>query len=131
MENGKSPLVLGLGNDIAEIERIRESISTYGQHFLSRIFTLKEQDYCSKYKDPVPHFAARFSAKEAIAKALGTGIGAHVAWKDLEILNDASGKPIVHFSETLRERTLGTEMLLSISHSEHYVTTVALWLRSG
>lgn len=119
--------ILGIGNDIIEIERIRKSIDTHGLRLLSRLFTTKEQDYCLKYKDPVPHFAGRFSAKEAIVKALGTGFGQHISWLDIEILNDSLGKPHVHFSPPCAHRFKDTYMLISISHSALYVTALALW----
>src|SRR5271155_5534584 len=96
--------ILGIGNDIIEVERIRKSIDTHGLRLLTRLFTTKEQDYCLKYKDPVPHFAGRFSAKEAVVKALGTGFGEHVSWLDIEILNDTLGKPHVFFSPQLLEK---------------------------
>src|SRR5277367_6192988 len=99
--------VLGIGNDIIEIERIRKSIDTHGLRLIARLFTTKEQDYCLKYKDPVPHFAARFSAKEAIVKALGTGFGEHASWLDIEVLNEPNGKPVVHFSNILEKKIKG------------------------
>jgi len=117
----------GLGNDIIEIERIRLSIDRHGQHFLNRLFTQREQDYCYKFKDPVPHFAGRFSAKEAVAKALGTGFGAEVAWHDIEILGNELGKPIVHLSESVKKRFNNPRILVSISHSTTHATAVALW----
>lgn len=117
----------GLGNDIVEIERIRQSIDRHGQHFLNRLFTQKEQDYCYKYKDPVPHFAGRFSAKEAIAKAFGTGFGSELAWHDIEILGDEHGKPVVTFSSIVQKRFNNPRMLVSISHSDSHATAVALW----
>lgn len=103
--NVENHSILGIGNDIIEIERIRKSIDTYGLRLISRLFSTKEQDYCLKYKDPVPHFAGRFSAKEAVVKALGTGFGEHASWLDIEIINEASGKPCVHFSSTLEKKT--------------------------
>ena len=118
----------GLGNDIIEIERIRLSISRHGQHFLNRLFTQIEQDYCYRFKDPVPHFAGRFSAKEAIAKALGTGFGSEVSWHDIEILTNELGKPYVNVSEGLKERFNNPEFLVSISHSTSHATAVAIWL---
>lgn len=124
------PNVLGLGNDIIEIERIRESIEQYKNRFLLRLFTDQERAYCMKHKDPVIHFAGRFAAKEAIAKALGTGIGKDVSWQDIEILNSPSGKPIVSFSSNLQQKVKNTTMLLSISHCRFYVTAVAIWIRT-
>lgn len=117
----------GLGNDIIEIERVRRSIERHGQHFLNRLFTHREQDYCYKFKDPVPHFAGRFAGKEAIAKALGTGFGADVSWHDIEILGDEHGKPVVHLSEAAKQRFHNPRILVSISHSASHATAVALW----
>jgi holo-[acyl-carrier protein] synthase len=94
---------------------------------IARLFTTREQDYCFKYKDPIPHFAGRFSAKEAIVKALGTGFGEHVTWLDLEILNDPNGRPEVHFSNALKKRLVDTQVLISISHCELYATAIAIW----
>ncbi|PWU15454.1 MAG: holo-[acyl-carrier-protein] synthase [Chlamydiae bacterium] len=121
--------ILGLGTDIIEIERIRQSIGNHGYRLISRIFTPKEQDYCLKHKDPIPHFAARFSAKEAVVKALGTGFTEQITWQDIEIINDISGKPAVYFSTKIQKRTKGTCMLLSISHCKLYATATALWIQ--
>lgn len=122
--------ILGIGNDILEIERIRQSIESHSERFLSRLFTPQEQEYCLKFADAAPHFAGRFSGKEAIAKALGTGFGKHTSWLDIEILNDAQGKPIVRLSTTLQAKWPATTFLLSISHSQLYVTAVALWIKN-
>src|SRR5690348_15828985 len=126
MSDKKHP-ILGVGNDVVEIESIGKSMDTHGLRLLTRLFTTKEQDYCLKYKDPVPHFAGRFSAKEAVVKALGTGFGEHVSWLDIEIINDALGKPHVFCSPQLQEKCQHTYMLISISHCELYVTAVAIW----
>lgn len=120
-------MVKGLGNDIIEIKRMRTSIDRHGLHFLNRLFTQREQDYCYKFQDPVPHFAGRFAAKEAIAKALGTGFGAQVFWHDIEILNDGLGKPVVMLSDGLMERFNQPKILVAISHSTDYATAVSIW----
>ena len=120
-------MILGLGNDIIEIERVRASIERHGLHFLNRLFTQAEQDYCYKFQDPSPHFAGRFSAKEAIAKALGTGFGTHLSWHDIEILNDEQGKPIVYLSDAVKKRYGNPRIHVSISHSTYYANAVALW----
>jgi holo-[acyl-carrier protein] synthase len=103
-------------------------MDTHGLRLLTKLFTTKEQDYCLKHKDPVPHFAGRFSAKEAVVKALGTGFGEHASWLDIEILNDARGKPVVYLSSILEERIKGTSLLVSISHCHSYVTAFAIWI---
>ena len=129
MKTDDAPSILGIGNDIIEIERIRKSIENHGYRLLARLFTTKEQDYCLKHKDPIPHFAGRFSAKEAIVKAFGTGFGEHASWLDIEILNDTKGKPCVHFSDALNQRLHNPRMLVSISHCHEYVTAMAIWLK--
>lgn len=117
----------GIGTDIIEIERVRQSIDRHGQHFLNRLFSPKEQDYCYKFKDPVPHFAGRFAAKEAVAKALGTGFGADLSWHDLEVMGDEHGKPVVYLSDAAKKRFNNPRILVSISHSTTHATAVALW----
>ena len=117
----------GLGNDIIEIDRMRGSIQRHGQHFLNRLFTQAEQDYCYKFQDPAPHFAGRFSAKEAIAKALGTGFGAHLSWHDIEIINDDLGKPVVYLTDNAKKHFNNPQILVAISHSTNYATAVAIW----
>ncbi|HKY99842.1 MAG TPA: holo-ACP synthase [Rhabdochlamydiaceae bacterium] len=124
-----SAQILGIGNDIIEIERIRKSIDTHGYRLIGRLFSVKEQDYCLKYKDPVPHFAGRFSAKEAVVKALGTGFGEHASWLDIEIENDSLGKPLVNLSPALQKKTKDTQILISLSHCQLYVTAFAVWLK--
>lgn len=92
-------MIFGIGTDIIEISRVAKSIQHLGQHFLDRLFTFKEQEYCLKYKASERHFAGRFAAKEAIAKALGTGLNEKVSWLDIEILNGDTGAPIVILSD--------------------------------
>lgn len=119
--------VKGIGTDIIEITRIAQSIERHGHHFLSRLFSQKEQDYCLKYKNPAPHFAGRFAAKEAIAKALGTGFGESLSWHDIEILGDEHGKPTVHFSPEAKQKFHNPNILVSISHCTSHATATAVW----
>lgn len=123
-ENTKRPA--GIGNDIVEIERIRACFNEHGQRFLERIFTPKEQEYCLRYKDAAIHIAGRFAAKEAIAKALGVGIGKTVSWQDIEVTNDATGKPSVVLSSRIKIVFSDPHVLVSISHCRLYATAVAL-----
>lgn len=122
-------MILGLGNDIIEISRIRESMTRHGAHFLNKLFSEKEQEYCRKNQDAVPSFAARFAAKEAIAKALGCGFGEKLAWLDLEIVNDRLGKPEVRCSESLKLRFNDPKIMISMSHCVEYATAVAIWCK--
>ncbi len=83
----------GIGIDLVEVERIRDSIERLGDVWSQRIFTQAERAYCDQQYDPAIHYSARFAAKEAVAKALGTGIGKHAALQDLEVVHDANGAP--------------------------------------
>lgn len=118
----------GIGNDIIEIERVAHILDRYGAHFLDKLFTAKEQNYCLKYKDSIPHFAGRFAAKEAVVKAFGIGFGKQASWHDIEILNDAYGKPFVVLSEDLDLQFKSPKLLLSISHCKLYATAIAIWI---
>lgn len=116
----------GLGIDIIEIKRIEKAIARYGQKFLDRIFTSKEQSYCLKHTMHARHFSGRFAAKEAVVKSLGTGITERVGWNDIEILNNTAGKPVVHLSSRLKESFGDLSIEISISHCKEYATAVAI-----
>lgn len=119
--------IKGIGSDIIEIERIKRSISKLGKKFLEKLFTEQEIDYCQKHKLSQRHFAGRFAAKEAIAKALGTGIGEHLQWHDIEILNNSFGKPEIFLSKKAFERFNKPNLLISISHCKAYATATAIY----
>ncbi|MCW0220764.1 MAG: holo-ACP synthase, partial [Prosthecobacter sp.] len=88
---------IGLGIDLVEVARIRDLLTKHGERFKERTFTAGEIAYCDSCADPAMHYAARFAAKEAAAKAIGTGLWAEgVDWKDIEITRETSGKPTLH-----------------------------------
>ena len=120
-------MIFGIGIDIIEISRIKKSIKKFDKLFLNKIYTQTELDYCFNKKNKFQHFAARFAAKEAIAKALATGWSKGFRWKDVEIFNEPSGMPNVRLHGNL-EKFLGADKSLKItmSHSEHYVTCFAI-----
>jgi holo-[acyl-carrier protein] synthase len=118
--------VKGVGTDIIEIERIRVAIVRHGDRFLDRLFTEIEKKYCLRYKDAAPHFAGRFSAKEAVLKAFGTGLNKEMSWKEIEILNDKQGKPEVQLSVRLQGLLSIDHVFLSISHCDTYATATAI-----
>jgi holo-[acyl-carrier protein] synthase len=121
-------LVKGLGTDIIEIARIRDTFQRHKDRFCKKILTENELSYCFQFRDPATPIAGRFAAKEAIAKALGNGIGASLAWLDIEILNKPSGQPTVSLSDRAETLFHSPTLLISISHSKHYATATALWL---
>lgn len=120
-------MIFGIGIDIIEIHRIKQSIEKFDERFLNKIYTQTELDYCQSKKNKYQHYAARFAAKEAIAKALATGWSKGFRWKDIEIFNEKSGMPSVSLSGNLKS-FLGSDKSLKItmSHSEHYVTCFAI-----
>jgi holo-[acyl-carrier protein] synthase len=119
-------MIKGIGNDIIEIERIKQAILRYGDKFLDKLYTSKEKAYCLTHRESHRHFAGRFAAKESILKALGTGLRDEISWLDIEILNDAYGKPYVHLSEKLKARFSFPKVHISISHSKDFATAVAI-----
>ena len=88
-------MIVGTGTDVTSLERIRELRDRHGERFLRRVYTEIERSYCDAFKDPTPHLAARFAAKEATYKALG-GIGP-LRWVEMEVRNDERGKPCLYF----------------------------------
>jgi holo-[acyl-carrier protein] synthase len=120
-------MVLGIGIDIIEIERIKESVDNYGDSFLNKIYTKTELDYSLSRKNKYQHLAARFAAKEAIYKALSWDTDKVYSWQDIEIYNEVNGLPKVKLFGQLKDYLgLEKELKISMSHSENYVTCVAI-----
>jgi holo-[acyl-carrier protein] synthase len=112
--------ILGLGFDATDIPRVREVFRLYGQRFIRRILTEGEIAYCTRRRDPVPHIAGRFAAKEATMKALGTGHSRGVLWKDIEVVRHGGPpKLLLHGGAERRAASMGVQSsLLTITHSE-------------
>jgi holo-[acyl-carrier protein] synthase len=118
-------MLVGTGIDMIEIHRIAQSIERFGERFLSRIFTPGEIAYCQAKKNYAESFAARFAAKEAGAKALGTGIQHGVTWKELEVCREPGRRPHLHLTGRAKEIAAGLgvrHISLSLTHS----TTTAM-----
>src|SRR5512134_125907 len=86
-------MIIGTGIDVVEIARIRNIMERLKDRFIPRVFTVAEQEFCHAHRDPVPHFAARFAAKEALFKALGTGWARGVTWLDVEVRREGRDAP--------------------------------------
>ncbi len=122
-------MILGIGIDLIEVERIRKTFGKFGDRFVGRILHPAEIAYCLSYKDPAPFLAARFAAKEAISKAFGTGIGAQLGWHDMEVARKESGQPFVVLHEgglKLLEERKGRIIHLSLSHTKEYANAIAV-----
>jgi holo-[acyl-carrier protein] synthase len=114
-------MITGIGIDVVQNDRIRNSIERFGDRFLKRIYTEGEMEYCKKCVQPEIHYAARFAAKEAAFKALGTGWAAGVKWKDVEVVRLASGQPELHLhGEALAHATSAgaKRFFVSLTHDQ-------------
>lgn len=118
--------IYGIGTDIIEISRIRDAINRTSS-FKRKVYTEKEIEYIEKKKEPYASYAGRFAAKEAVSKALGTGVRGF-SLSDVEILNDELGKPNVIFYNGLLNYAEDLKIQISISHSREYaVSTVIIY----
>ena len=128
-------MVIGVGTDLMEIDRIAQSIARFGDRFLARVFTPREIAYCQRKKrNAAESFGARFAAKEAGAKALGTGISHGVGWLELEVTREPSGKPSLELKgrAAQRARALGvTHISLSLTHSRDVALAVVIMENSS
>ena len=122
-------MVLGLGTDLIEIGRIQASMDRFGERFLERVFTAGEIAYCKRKKQPAESLAARFAAKEAGAKALGTGISRGVSWKEIEVTREVGEQPMLHFNGRAGElaEAMGVRRTqLTLSHSRQLAIAVVV-----
>jgi holo-[acyl-carrier protein] synthase len=113
-------MIVGLGLDIAEVDRIEAAIRRHGAPFLERLYTPNEVAYCESHKDKFERYAARFAAKEAAMKALGTGWSRGVRWRDIEVAREPSGKPTIRLegvAQQIAQRMGVKSISLSITHS--------------
>jgi holo-[acyl-carrier protein] synthase len=111
--------IIGLGIDAADIDRVRHLVARHGDRFLHRVFTAGEIAYCLRHRDPAPSLAARFAAKEAGMKALGTGHARGVTWRDVEVVR-GDGPPQLRLHGGARRRFEelgGTSTLLTLTHA--------------
>jgi holo-[acyl-carrier protein] synthase len=116
-------VIVGLGLDIAEIDRIQSAIERHGQPFIDRLFTPAEIAYCERHKKKFERYAGRFAVKEATMKALGTGWRHGVRWRDIEVTNQPGGKPVLRLSGVAGEfaAKLGAKNIsLTITHSGNF-----------
>lgn len=123
--------MFGIGIDVVEVERIASSMDEFGDRFASRIFTDSERAYCAAQRRPEIHYAARFAAKEAIAKAFGTGIGKELGWLDMEIIRKESGEPALVLTgagKAFAEANRISEVKISLTHAHHYAAANAVAL---
>ena len=123
-------MIYGIGVDLVKVQRIEEAVKRWNKRFLNRIFTPIEQEYSYSKKQPFLHLAGRFAVKEAVLKALGTGLSSGIRWVEIEIVNLPSGKPEVRVSgkvKSLMKRRRVKEIYVSISHdTDHSIGQAVL-----
>lgn len=122
-------MIIGTGVDIVEIARIRKAAVKWKDKFLDRVFTANELEYAKSKKFLYQHLAARFAAKEAVLKAFGDESINEMNWKDIEIINNKDGKPIVKLAGEARQTMLRrkvSDISVSLSHAKNYAVANAI-----
>jgi len=122
-------MIIGTGVDLEEILSFRKVMERLKDRFLSRVFTPGEQQFCKHHRDPVPHFAVRFAAKEALFKALGTGWAKGVTWLDVEVQRERQDAPkiILHGEAQRLSNELGVQRVhLSLTHSDNWAIAMVI-----
>ncbi len=122
-------MILGIGTDLADVRRIRASIERYGDRFLNRVYTPKEQAYARSKANSAERFAARFAAKEAGMKAIGRGWQGGIRWSDLEVANEPSGRPTLRLNGAALDiaRHMGVKRIsISLTHTAELAFAVVI-----
>jgi holo-[acyl-carrier protein] synthase len=126
-------ILIGLGADLIEVERVRGVVERQGERFLDRVFTDEERAYCMGMSQPYPHLAARFAAKEAVSKAFSTGIGAELGWKSISVHHGERKQPLIRLDEkgeALLRQVGATHVLITLSHTQNSAMAVAALVRT-
>jgi holo-[acyl-carrier protein] synthase len=119
-------MVHSLGVDIVEVKRVKRLLERWGDRFLHRVFTPWEIAYCRGKSSPEQSLAARFAAKEAILKAVGTGLSQGLRWTSMEIVNDKNGRPTVKLGKRIEDKIGNRKILISMSHTKEYAIAEAI-----
>ncbi len=126
-------ILVGLGSDIVDVDRIRGVRERQGERFLERVFTEEERAYCAQMKFPDKHLAARFAAKEAVSKAFTTGIGEELNWKSISVYHGPRQDPRIRLDEkgeAMLKAFGATHVILTLSHTESVAMAVAALVRA-
>jgi holo-[acyl-carrier protein] synthase len=122
-------MIIGIGVDLVEIVRFRKVIERLKDRFIHRVFTAGEQQFCNEHRDPVPHYAVRFAAKEALFKALGTGWAKGVTWLDVEVQRERQDAPTMSLhgeAQRLSEAMGAHKVHISLSHSDNWAIAMVI-----
>jgi holo-[acyl-carrier protein] synthase len=122
-------MILGIGSDLAEVERIGKSVERFGERFLTRIYTAQERAYAMRKANWAERLAARFAAKEAGMKAIGTGLTSGVSWQHFEVANEPSGRPTLHLHGVALQvaNAMGVKRIsVSLTHTKTIAMAVVI-----
>ena len=126
-------VLIGIGADLIEVERVRGVLERQGPRFLDRVFTDEERTYCSGMAHPHKHYAARFAAKEAVSKCFTTGIGAELGWRSVSVYHGSRNEPLIRLDEkgqALLAQVGATHVMITLSHTETHAMAVAALVRA-
>jgi holo-[acyl-carrier protein] synthase len=118
--------ILGIGVDVVDVKRMKTAVDAWGPALIKKMFTDTEVAYCKSKKKPHEHFAARFAAKEAVSKAMETGWSGQFRWRDVEVVNEASGAPKVVLHDYVASQLAECKVHVSLSHTENTVVAFAI-----
>ena len=121
-------MIDAVGVDIADVKRIKNALERWGDRFVARTFSGREAEYCRRHRDEALRFAARFAAKEAFIKCMGSARG--ILWNEIELLNDRSGKPHFHLSDSIRKKLEKRKILkvhVSVTHTAEYAVAFVVF----
>lgn len=118
--------ILGIGVDVVDVKRMKTAVDAWGPALIKKMFTDTEVAYCKSKKKPHEHFAARFAAKEAVSKAMETGWSGEFRWRDVEVVNEASGAPKVVLHDYVASQLAECRVHVSLSHTENTVVAFAI-----
>lgn len=121
-------MIVGTGTDVISIPQVKRLKDKYGNKFLDKIFTPSEKKYCRQYGNASQHYAARFAAKEAVAKSLGIGFGNCLDWKDIVVYQNKSGKPLVRFRNEIGKKVKdnGYTCHVSLAHNKDMASAISI-----
>lgn len=126
-------VLVALGADLIEVERVRGVLERQGARFLEKVFTEEERTYCSGMAHPHKHYAARFAAKEAVSKCFTTGIGAELGWRSVSVYHGSRHEPLIHLDEkgqALLAQVGATHVMVTLSHTDTHAMAVAALVRA-
>jgi holo-[acyl-carrier protein] synthase len=118
--------IYGIGVDLVEVSRIRNALRRFQDRFKNRIFTPEEQKFCECQKNRELSYAARFAAKEAFSKALGTGLRGKISWREIDVVDNEKSPPSLRITGKAQELLKNRRTFLSLSHTENYAVAVVI-----